>query len=377
MRVVYSFRDHTGALWFGGPGGLARYVPEPDEPFQPQPPLIRALRIAGRPAPVSGLGESSITGLNLPAAQNNLRIEFASLHFASGEVLRYQYRLEGADTEWSPPTDQRTVNYSSLSPGSYRFVVRAVNGEGLASPKDATIGFVILPPVWRRAWFIGLMMSALAAMLYAGHRYRVQQLLRLERIRTRLASDLHDDIGSGLAEIAILTDVAEVQPVAAGGDLLRRAGDRARQLREAMSDIVWSVDPQHGNLIDLIGRVRQTVFSLMESNGTRVTFEAPVDPGAVGLAPDRARHVLLITKEALTNVLRHADASEVSVILRLEHRTLTLEVRDDGCGFDPAETHAGMGLRNLRRRAAESGGELRVDSSPCRGTTVIFRLPVG
>ena len=326
---------------------------------------------------MSVLGESSITGLKLPAAQNNLRIEFASLHFASGEVLRYQYRLEGADADWSPPTDQRTVNYSSLSPGSYRFVVRAVNGEGLASPKDATIGFVILPPVWRRAWFIGLMMSALAAMLYAGHRYRVQQLLHLERIRTRLASDLHDDIGSGLAEIAILTDVAEVQPVAGGGELLRRAGDRARQLREAMSDIVWSVDPQHGNLIDLIGRVRQTVFSLMESNGTRVTFEAPVDPGAVGLAPDRARHFLLITKEALTNVLRHADASEVSVILRLEHRTLSLEVRDDGCGFDPAETHAGMGLRNLRRRAAESGGELSVDSSPCRGTTVIFRLPVG
>jgi signal transduction histidine kinase len=255
--------------------------------------------------------------------------------------------------------------------------VRAVNGEGLGSLKEATIGFVILPPVWRRAWFIGLMISALAAMLYGVHRYRVQQLLHLERIRTRLASDLHDDIGSGLAEIAILTDVAEVQPVAAGGELLRRAGDRARQLREAMSDIVWSVDPQHGKLIDLIGRIRQTVFSLMESNGTRVTFEAPVDPGAVGLPPDRARHVLLITKEALTNVLRHADASEVSVILRLEHRTLTLEVRDDGCGFDPAETHAGMGLRNLRRRAAESGGELRVESSRCQGTTVIFRLPVG
>jgi len=108
-----------------------------------------------------------------------------------------------------------------------------------------------------------------------------------------------------------------------------------------------------------------------------VTFEAPPDPGAVSLPPDRARHVLLITKEALTNVLKHADASEVSVSLRLEHRTLTLEVRDDGCGFDPAETHAGMGLRNLRRRAAESGGELRVDSSPYRGTAVIFRLPIG
>jgi len=213
-----------------------------------------------------------------------------------------------------------------------------------------------------------------AIILYAGHRYRVKQLLHLERIRTRLASDLHDDIGSGLAEIAILTDVAEIQLVAAGGELMRRAGDRARQLRESMSDIVWSVDPQHGNVADLTGRVRQIVFSLMESNGTHVIFEAPEDAGTADLAPDRARHVLLITKEALTNILKHAHATEVSVRLLIDHRSLTLEVRDNGCGFDPSAPHEGMGLHNLRRRAAESGGRLTVESSPGQGSSITFML---
>lgn len=377
VRVQYSRRDRDGALWFASDHGLSRYVPEPDRPSRPQPPLIRVLRIEGRPSAVSVFGERAIDGIQLKPAQNSLQIEFASLHFVSGEVLRYQYRLEGADREWSPPTDQRTVNYSSLSPGAYQFEVRAVNGDGLASERNATVSFVISPPFWRQAWSIIFVACGLAAMLYTGHRYRLQQLLHLERIRTRLASDLHDDIGSGLAEIAILTDVAEAQPRPAGEDLIRKAGDRARQLREAMSDIVWSVDPQHGNLTDLIGRVRQTVFSLMESNGTRVTFEGPAEDVSVRLAPDRTRQVLLITKEALTNVLTHADASEVFVRLQVENGGLMVEVQDNGRGFEPTLTHTGMGLRNLRRRAAESGGELTIESSPGHGTRLRLALPLG
>jgi ligand-binding sensor domain-containing protein/signal transduction histidine kinase len=374
--VDYALRDRSGALWFGSPTGLSRYVPQPDRPSAPQPPLIRSLGIAGRPWSVSALGESEVAGLRLGPTQNNLLVEFASLHFASGELLRYQYRLEGADRDWSVPTEQRTINYSNLSPGSYRFMVKAVNGEGLASSRDATIRFDILPPLWRRTWFVVMLACALSAMVYSGHRYRVKQLLHLERIRTRLASDLHDDIGSGLAEIAILTEVAEVRSVEDDRDLVRRAGDRARQLREAMTDIVWSVDPQHGKITDLAGRVRQSVFSLMESNGRRVIFQGPEEGAAAGLAPDRARHVLLITKEALTNILKHADASEVTVRLKVENRRLVLEVQDNGRGFDPAQPHMGMGLRNLRRRTAESGGELTVESSPGRGCRLTFSLPM-
>ncbi len=377
MRVIYSHRDRNGALWFAGVSGLSRYIPEPDRQSQPQGPLIRALRIAGKPSSVSALGERNISDIKLSWSQNNMHIEYSSLNFASGEVLRYQYRLEGADHDWTPLTDQRSVNYSNLSPGRYCFVVRAVNGDGLVGARNATVAFVIFPPVWRQAWFIFLNVCLVAALVYAGHVYRLRQLLHLERIRTRLASDLHDDIGSGLAEIAILTDVAEVQQTKDNGDLMRRAGDRARQLREAMADIVWSVDPHHGNLTDLIGRVRQSVFSLLESNGRRVTFEGPEDGGgSIELSPDRARHVLLITKEALANILKHAGASEVTVRLRMKERELILEVRDNGRGFDPEVQHAGMGLRNLRRRAAECGGELTVESRPGQGTRLELSLPL-
>lgn len=377
-EVHQILRDKTGALWFGSGYGLSRYMPEPESLQPPQPPLIRRISIQGKAFPVSDLGESALSGLSLEPAQNNLRIEFASLHFSFGEVLRYQYRLEGADQDWSPLTDQRTVNYANLAPRSYRFVVRAVNGDGLVSTANATVSFQILPPFWRSWWFVALAVSATLSILYAGYRYRLKQAVAIERIRTRLASDLHDDIGSGLVEIAIASEIAKTPQSSGSTELLQQVGDRARQLRDSISDIVWSVDPRHDYLADLVARIRQNTFFLLESNGREVEFHAPEDQGILDtrLAADRRRHLLLVCKEALANVARHADASRVSVCLGLHEGILTLEVRDNGRGFDPAVSHAGLGLRSMKRRSGEVGGKLTVDSAPGSGTRVLFSLPL-
>jgi two-component sensor histidine kinase len=370
-------RDKTGALWFGSGYGLSRYIPEPELLRPPQPPLIRCISVQGKAFPVSDLGESVLSGLTLGPGQNNLRIEFASLHFSFGEVLRYQYRLEGADKDWSPLTDQRTVNYANLAPRSYRFVLRAVNGDGLFSATNATVSFTIVPPFWRSWWFVALALGATISLLYGGYRYRLQQAVAIERIRTRLASDLHDDIGSGLVEIAITSEIARAQP-SNGTDLFQQVGDRARQLRDSISDIVWSVDPRHDYLADLVARIRQSTFSLLECDGRQVEFHAPEDKAFLGiwLAADRRRHLLLVCKEALTNVARHAGASHVSVCLRMHERTLTLEVRDNGRGFDPAVSHTGLGLRSMKRRSGEVGGKLTVQSAPGSGTCLVFSLPL-
>ncbi|MBZ5623077.1 MAG: ATP-binding protein [Acidobacteriia bacterium] len=375
--VAYALRDRDGALWFASSLGLSRYVPEPDRVAAPQTPLIRRLRVAGSPVSVSELGELEISGLRFGAAQNNLRIEFGSLNFRSGEVLRYQYRLRGTDADWGPPEDERTVTYSGLPPGTYEFAVRAINGDGLASARAATIGFVIVPPLWRRTWAIAIEIGLLVLAIYLAHWYRLRQLLHVERIRMRLASDLHDDIGSGLSEIALLSEVAVAEPRSAG-EIATRLGDRARQLREGMSEIVWSVDPRQRSLADLTGRVRQSVYSMLESNGRSVEFEGPDadTTAAVPVPPDRARQVLLICREALTNIARHACASEVTVRMELKSDALLVDVRDNGRGFDPEITYHGMGLRNLRRRAEEAGGELVIDSSPGKGARVRVRLPL-
>ncbi len=370
--------DRRGSLWFGTYGGLARLEPKEDRPVPPPSPFIRQLRIAEVRYPLSDLGETGVSGLTLSPGQNNLAIDFASLRFAYGDSLRYRYRLEGADRAWSELTDQRTVHYASLSPGTYRFLVEAVNAQGLTSPHPASIDFTIRPPIWQRWWFLASVAFVAACSSYALYRNRVAHLIALERVRTRLAADLHDEIGSGLAEIAILSEVAKPYAGAEGGALLAKMADRARSLRESMSDIVWAVDPRKDQLQDLLRRIRQTAFNLLESDGLRVALQAPPDDEIekIGLGPDRRRQILLIFKEALTNIIRHAGAAEVKIEIRLKADTLELAIRDDGRGFDPATPGSGQGLSSLKRRAAGMGARLSVQSAPGMGTAIQLDVPL-
>jgi ligand-binding sensor domain-containing protein len=200
-------RDRYGALWFGSLLGLSRLVPEPDRPVLPPPILVTGLQVRGVSRPLAEFGESTVSGLVLQPNQNQLRIEFVGLGFEPGERLRYQYRLEGADRDWSPPGEQRAITYASLRPGSYTFQVRALNVEGAVSPQPASVTFTVLAPVWQRWWFLSAAGIAASLLIYALYRYRLAQLLAVERIRTRIAIDLHDDIGSSLSQVAILSEV--------------------------------------------------------------------------------------------------------------------------------------------------------------------------
>src|SRR5262249_48072298 len=175
---------------------------------------------------ISELGETEVTPLELGPGQNQVSIEFVGLEFDPGEVLQYQYKLEGADGDWSAPAEQRIVNYPGLGPGSYRFLVRAVTSEGVMSAQPAAVRFTILPPFWRRWWFVTLVAMLAGLLVYAAHRYRVGRLVELERVRTRIATDLHDDIGSSLSRMAILVEVAK-----------RRMGSSTKESATILSDI--------------------------------------------------------------------------------------------------------------------------------------------
>src|SRR5262249_11765432 len=158
-----AFRDHHGVLWFGTPAAVSSFCPPPERTLPPPPVWISALRVPGTPYPVLGLGAPEMPMTSIDAFQNHIAIDYFSVSFRPGEVLRYQYLLEGADRSWSPPTDQRTISFASLSPGRYRFSVRAINSDGAVSPRPATLSFEIIPPLWERWW--ARLFAAVAASL--------------------------------------------------------------------------------------------------------------------------------------------------------------------------------------------------------------------
>jgi ligand-binding sensor domain-containing protein/signal transduction histidine kinase len=382
-EVTSAFCDSSGVLWFGTLHGVCRLVPAPD-PLRAAPlTLIGGLRVAGTPQRVSDLGDVAVPDLDLAPDQNRIEIDFLGIAFGMGHSLRYEYRLAGAEHEWLPATAVHSADYARLAPGRYRFEVRAIDADGLRSAVPATVGFRIRRPAWQQPWFLGLLLAAVAAASYGGHRLRLARQLAVEKVRTRIATDLHDDVGSTVSRMALLSGVARRQVEgthAEAARILDEIGASARELVDTTSDIVWAVDPRRDDMRSLVARVREFGSGLLESRG--IAWELIPSPGAetLHLDPGRRRQLYLILKEALHNVVRHAQCRTASVRITLEDKHLRVIVRDDGRGFEVHAAAAGdddsHGLESMRARALALGGRLEVESSPGQGTTLTLAVPL-
>jgi signal transduction histidine kinase/streptogramin lyase len=383
-----AFRDRQGALWFGTLEGLSRLTPMPDEPASPPPIRINAIRVRGDSYGVSELGQTTVDPLLLGTSLNQVQIDFGGFNFGVGDALRYQYKLEGADQDWNKITEQRTVNYATLSPGKYRFLVRAINWQGMASPEPAVVELRILSPIWQRWWFMTLFALAAAGVIYALHRTRVARLVELERIRHRIATDLHDDIGASLSHIAVLSEVvtSEVarQGLAPEGqrlyEPLARIGSVSRELIDSMSDIVWAISPRKDRLRNLTQRMREFAGEILGPRGIEFQLQAASIDQDMTVGPEVRRQVFLIFKEGVNNIVRHSASTRVVCDFHLEGGQLVLRLSDNGRGFCPTAASVpereGHGLQSMRRRAAGLRARLDVATGPNQGVTVVLRVPL-
>jgi len=368
-----AFRDRHGALWFGGDHGLARLESQKDLPNDPIV-LVHSIRVNGRVRPISDLGDAEPAALSLSPSERQVQVDFGGFR----HDLLYQTRLSGIDHEWTPPSSSRSVHYLSLAPGSYELSIRAVSPEGSSSARPAMVRFRIATPLWQRWWFLGLAMLAVAAAAYTFYRYRVARILEVAEMRTRIATDLHDDIGANLTKIAILSEVARQRLGNGDSEDVTPLGSIARIARESvsdMSDIVWAINPKRDSLLDVVRRMRRHAEEVFAAGNVSLTFTAPETDGTLRVGISMRRDLFLIFKEAVNNAARHSRCTQVAIDLRTEGSWLELRVTDDGAGFDSAAESEGQGLASISRRATMMGGRIEVESHPGQGTTVRLRVP--
>ena len=371
-----AIRDQNGALWLATARGVSKFTPEPDQNFPPPPVFISRLRVAGTDFPLAALGETEISGLTLEPDAKQLEIDFYGLNLASGEALRYQYTLDGRT--WSEPSVRRSVTLN-LAAGDYDFQVRAVNSDGSVSPRATGFPITTLPQIWKRPWFQISAALLISFVIYAFYRNRLRRLIEIERVRTRLATDLHDDIGSSLSQIAILSEVVR-QKVGrtAANEPLNMIADTSREMVDSMSDIVWAINPQKDHLSDIVQRMRRFAEDMLDAQDIAYRFYFDDKTPDIALGADVRREVYLIFKECVNNLAKHARATEAKISVRAENGYLKIEIADDGRGFDPAaqtDGYGGNGLPNMKKRAEQLGGKFEIQSAANAGTTVRLQIP--
>ena len=378
-ELLRAFRDRHGVLWFGSWAGLSRLVPETEQESAAPPVFISGVRAGGRPYPIAEVGEHSLAGLTLQPDEAQIAIEFFGLDVADGDRMRFEYRLDGADTDWNPPTTLRNVNYARLASGAYNFRVRALTPSGATSAEPASVSFRILRPLWLRWWFMTAASALLVGVAVLLYRSRVAYLLSIERVRTRIATDLHDDIGASLSQIAILSELVrgDTDTRHESANTLGRIATISRELVESMGDIVWAINPKRDRVGDLLQRMRHFAGDALTGKDIAFSFPSPALGRELAVGADVRREVLLIFKEAINNVVQHAGCRRVAIDVRIDRDALVLRVADDGKGIPTVNAREpGHGLLSMRARATRLRGSLEVDSSPDGGTTLVLRVPL-
>ncbi len=370
--------DRNGSLWFLSNRGLSRFQPMPSG-WQPLPETrITGIRVAGVPHPVSDLGQKRVADADFPWGRNSVQIDFSALAFQSREQISYQFRLLGTRDGWSVPSPDATVHFSNLAPGRYQFLVRAVSADTSGDAPPASFAFTIAPPPWRRWLFETGIAGLLLAIACAAHRLLLERRLALERLRSSIATDLHDDIGASLSRIAAITEAVKSRVACSDTDshrMLSTIAETSRETVGAMSDIVWSIDPRRDDLGDVIARIRAFGSDVLEPRGIQWNCEGPPETFDHTLLPEQRRQFFLICKEAIHNIARHSRAQNVMLRIVLQGNAVRCDIQDDGCGLSFGDRE-GLGVGSMHRRAASLGGEFRISPRPEGGIQATLHFPL-
>jgi ligand-binding sensor domain-containing protein/signal transduction histidine kinase len=371
----------SGELCFGSTDGFTMFHPDSVKENTHVPPIVIAgFRKFNKPVDIrEAVGQSG--AVELSYKENMFSFEFAALDFVRPEENQYAYKLEGFDKDWVYCGTRRSATYTNLDGGEYVFRVKGANNDGVWNEEGASMAVIITPPFWATWWFRIPAMIALLGIVGKTVRYvekrklmrRIEQL-ELEQAlvneRARISQDMHDEIGSSLSEIAILGELARKKPEEAER-YIQQISERAAEVIDSVSEIVWAMNPSYDTLDSLVARMRRDAVKYLGFANISCRFAAPDVVPILPLRAELRRNLFLVVKEALHNIVKHSAATEVSISVRCMKGDLEILVSDNGKGFVLTDRlGTGNGLSSMHKRIADMGGTLRIDSTPGRGTLV-------
>lgn len=377
-------KDEDGHLYAAGTNYLIEFDPEKIIENTQQPKaFFTDLKIFNQSFSDLLLSEK----ITLRHNQNFVSFEFSAPDYSGGAPVQYQYMLQGFDNKWIDNGTETRASFSNLDGGDYIFKVRSTSKPGTWSEEFASIKVRIIPPIWKRWWFYAACAVIIAGIAYAVYRYRINELIKRQEIRNKIAQDLHDNVGSTLSSISIYSQVAKIY----------KAQDKEQQLQETlekisetsgemiseMNDIVWAINPRNDNMEVMLQRMESYAKPLLSAKEIKFNFEYDVSVQSLNLEMTRRKNFYLIFKESINNVLKYSGCSNVKVTVRAKSHQLEMTIDDDGKGFDveemkklAAKSLSGNGLRNMKRRAEEMKGQCTIESKPGAGTKVFLHFPI-
>jgi ligand-binding sensor domain-containing protein/signal transduction histidine kinase len=411
-----GLKSKSGLLWFSTLKGIVVIAPHKIAGSPPPVVILEQMLVdgvveslhpvqTGRDASSEReTKESTTASLRIDPGKHILEFHYTGLSYDAPDRMRFRYRLEGLDMNWIEAGNRRAALYNSVPPGSYHFHVIACNGDGVWNETGASLGLTVLPYFWQTWWAISLAAVGLVAAVgrvvgavekrkhqrqlreLEQERARLEQERALERERTRIARDLHDEMGAKLCRISFLSEGARLGDQSSSDlqDQISSISDASREVLQSLDEIVWAVDPRNDTLEELASYIGQYVEEYFQKTGIKWEVDLPARPPRHPLSSHTRHDLFLAVREAFTNMLKHSGATRAKVCMTCLDSNIEIVVSDNGGGFDLVVIEArgdeeaancGNGLRNMRQRMADIGGQCVVESSPGRGTTVRFLLP--
>lgn len=348
-----SFLDSQGRLWFGTIAGASCYNPEYDKPVRIAPRLhLQNIELFGKPLDIS----QNEFNYN----ENFIDINYIGIYFPAPKEVTYRYRLMGLNDNFIE-TKERFARYTNLDPGSYTFEISAVNPWGFSS-EISIYSFTIRPPFWATWWFRITVFLVLFWIFYSLYRQKINRIIQIERLRTSIAGDLHDEVGSSLTKIFMgaemiqkSDDLNKVATVAG------RIGKSSREMLQTFSDIIWGIEAQNDTIGDLTDRMEDFAHRMFSDKDVEINFEIDIPEPGKFIPGKKRQNIYLIFKEAINNILKHSDAQKITISFRKDRKSFELYIKDNGKADDTTGVMGGYGIKSMRQRAEELGGELKTE----------------